>query len=303
MAQKQRFRSFLYKSSARTFATGDLISLNIMRNAASGFRVPALNVARLYGDLASIRPQGQGIGMRVRRRISGRIAGRLGHMIIPQRLGFASRLMNKYYGRLLTKNLNNYFNQKVKYSIKLDGAKMTETTAAHLTKNLRKSTAAQYRSAKSDLVGMGINIEHFNPAEILRKIQLQMIGGATGGRAAPIVTGRLVNSIRLRGFTRSKEAILEGNLTIGGSESSPIGGWADDAPYWWKTNYGGWYEQSGPDRFIPARYPFWFGKATAYGISKSLPKGTKFWVDNGEFSQVVESGPNMPYLNLTILGV
>ena len=88
MAQKQRFRSFLYKSSARTFATGDLISLNIMRNAASGFRVPALNVARLYGDLASIRPQGQGIGMRVRRRISGRIAGRLGHMIIPQRLGF-----------------------------------------------------------------------------------------------------------------------------------------------------------------------------------------------------------------------
>jgi len=287
----------MYSSSANTFATGDLIALNIMKSTANSVRQPALGFAKFMGDLNSIRPGGQGVSMRVQRRVSGRVAGRLGHILIPQKMGFASRLMNKYYGRYLTKSLNNYFNQKVKYSIKLDGSKMTATTKEQLSKNLRKSTEAQYKSATADLKGMGINLEYFNPAVVLRKIQLQMIGGSAGGTAAPIQSGRLVGSIIMRGFRGSREAILEGDLTIGGSESSTIGGPANEAPYWWKTVYGGWYELSGPERFIPARNAGWFGKAVAYGVTKSLPKNTIIYVDNGEYQQYESTGGNLKYLN------
>ena len=129
-----RFRNILYSSSARTFATGDLISLDIAKTPAQNIRIPALATARLFGDLRSIRPGGQGLPMRVRRRVSGRLAGRLGHILIPQGMGFASRLMNKFYGRFLTKSLNNYYNQKVKYTVRLDGNKMTQTTKAQLSR-------------------------------------------------------------------------------------------------------------------------------------------------------------------------
>tara|TARA_B100001250_G_scaffold148226_1_gene126997 strand:+ start:16213 stop:17190 length:978 start_codon:yes stop_codon:yes gene_type:complete len=281
MAQRNRFRTIMYSSSARTFATGDLIALNIMKSPLQAFRSPALGVAKLMGDLQSIRPGGQGLNMRVQRRVSGRVAGRLGHILIPQGMGFASRLMNKYYGKYLTKSLNNFFNEKVQYSVKLDGSKMTETTVKSLSKNLRKTTGGQLKKASGDLKSMGVNIEHFNPAAVLRKIQLQMLGSTGSGGAAPIQSGRLVSSINLRGFKRSSEALIEGYLTIGGSGSSPIGGPADDAPYWWKTVYGGWYDFSGPERFIPAKNPSWFGKSVSYGVKRSLPKGSSYEVDNG----------------------
>ena len=102
-----KFRTVLYNSSARPFTTGDLISLDILRGTAQSIRIPALATARLFGDLKSVTPGGQGLSMRVRRRVSGRIAGRLGHILIPQNMGFASRLVNKYYRRFLTKSLNN----------------------------------------------------------------------------------------------------------------------------------------------------------------------------------------------------
>ena len=40
-----RFRNILYSSSARTFATGDLISLDIAKTPAQNIRIPALAAA------------------------------------------------------------------------------------------------------------------------------------------------------------------------------------------------------------------------------------------------------------------
>ena len=152
-----RFRNILYSSSAKTFATGDLISLDILKTPAQNIRIPALATARLFGDLRSIRPGGQGLPMRIQRRVSGRVAGRFGHILIPQGIGFASRLMNKYYGRFITKSLNNYYNQKVKYTVKLDGNKMTQTTKKQLAKNINRNIKTQGKSATQDLKNMGVN--------------------------------------------------------------------------------------------------------------------------------------------------
>lgn len=285
-----RFRSILYNSSARPFATGDLISLDIMKGTAQSIRIPALATARLFGDLKSVRPSGQGISMRVRRRVSGRIAGRFGHILIPQGMGFASRLMNKFYGRFVTRSLNNYFNEKVRYQLKLDGSKMTQTTKRNLSKQVKAATSSQFKSAKRDLQGMGVNLAHFNPAAVLRKIQLQMIGSGTMSSAAPIKTGRLRSSIILRGFTEAGEGLIEGNLTIGGSLSSPIGGLADEAPYWWKTVYGGYYKPRSTKHFTVASQPNWFGESVGKGLALSLPKGTVIRVDNGQKSVNVKVG-------------
>lgn len=294
-----KFRNILYSSSAKTFATGDLISLDIMKSPANAIRQPALATAKVLGDIRSVRPGGQGLPMRFRRRVSGRIAGRMGHILIPQGMGFASRLMNKYYGRFLTKKLNNYFNQKVTYTLKLDGNKMTQTTKAQLAKNINRNIKTQSMKGKQDLKNMGVNLEHFNPQEILTKIQRQMMG-ASGNTGVPIVTGNLRDSIISRGFKfyGSEEAIIEGNLTIGGSKGSEIGGKADKAPYWWKTVYGGYYDFA-PDRFIPARNFAWFGLSVTKGLSL-VPalKGKKILVDNTNFSQVVTVTKGaMPYMN------
>lgn len=293
-----RFRNILYSSSARTFATGDLISLDIAKTPAQNIRIPALATARLFGDLRSIRPGGQGLPMRVRRRVSGRLAGRLGHILIPQGMGFASRLMNKFYGRFLTKSLNNYYNQKVKYTVRLDGNKMTQTTKAQLSRNINNQISTQAKKGRSDLKSMGVNISHFNPQIILSKIQRQMMGAA-GSNPAPVATGNLRDSIISRGFKfyGSDEAIIEGNLTIGGSASSPIGGKADKAPYWWKTVYGGYYDFS--PNFIPPRNYGWFGFSVSKGLTltKEL-KGARIFVDNGQFNQIVTvRAGNMPYEN------
>ena len=288
-----KFRTILYNSSARPFTTGDLISLDILKSTAQSIRVPALATARLFGDLKSITPGGQGISMRVRRRISGRIAGRLGHILIPQNMGFASRLMNKFYGKFLTKSLNNYFNEKVRFTMRLDGSKMTATTVANLSKNLKKSTNRQYKAAKNDLGEMGINLGEFNPAAVLRKIQLQMIGSGMSTSAAPIQTGRLRSSIVLRGFTSAGEGLIEGNLTIGGSEGSPIGGVADQAPYWWKTVYGGYYKPRTPNNFAPARQFGWFGRSVGQGLSLSLPNGTEVTIFNGQQETVAKIGSDV----------
>jgi len=293
-----RFRSILYNSSARPFATGDLISLDVMRSTAQSIRIPALATARLFGDLKSVRPSGQGLSMRVRRRVSGRVAGRLGHILIPQNMGFASRLMNKYYGRFLTRSMNNYFNEKVRYQLKLDGAKMTATTKRQLSKNLKASTGQQYKASKKSLQDMGINIAHFNPAAVLRKIQLQMIGSGTQGNAAPIQTGRLRSSIVLRPFQSGGEGLIEGYLTIGGSPTSVIGGEADQAPYWWKTVYGGYYKPRKSGNFTPARNFGWFGHSVAKGLALSLPKGTEVGFDNGAKNGNLIIGGTVQYLNL-----
>lgn len=295
-----KFRNILYGSSAKTFATGDLIALDVLKNPAQNVRIPALATARFMGDFRSMRPGGQGLPMRIQRRVSGRFAGRFGHILIPQGMGFASRLMNKYYGRYLTKSLNNYYNQKVKYTVRLDGNKMTQTTKSQLAKNINRNIKSQGQSAKQDLKSMGVNLEHFNPNQILTKIQRQMMG-ATGTNAAPIVSGRLRDSIINRGFKfyGSDEAIIEGNLTIGGTKASPIGGKADKAPYWWKTVYGGFYDFA-PERFVPPKSFAWFGLSVSKGLSLTGGlKGKKIFVDNGEFSQVITvSAGKMPYMNL-----
>ena len=293
-----KFRTILYNSSARPFTTGDLISLDILKSTAQSIRVPALATAKLFGDLKSIAPGGQGLPMRVRRRISGRVAGRLGHILIPQGMGFASRLMNKYYGKFVTKSLNNYFNDKVRYQMRLDGSRMTATTKANLSKNLKNSTSRQYKGAKNDLGNLGINLGEFNPAAILRKIQLQMIGSGMGTSAAPIQTGRLRSSIILRGFKSGGEGLIEGHLTIGGSESSPIGGEADEAPYWWKTVYGGYYKPRTPNNFAPARQFGWFGRSVGQGLSLSLPNGTELKVDNGQQETDVKIGSKVSFMLL-----
>ena len=293
-----KFRTVLYNSSARPFTTGDLISLDILRGTAQSIRIPALATARLFGDLKSVTPGGQGLSMRVRRRVSGRNAGRLGHILIPQNMGFASRLMNKYYGRFLTKSLNNYFNDKVRYQMRLDGSRMTATTKANLSKNLKKSTSRQYKASKNDLGQLGINLGEFNPAAVLRKIQLQMIGSGMGTSAAPIQTGRLRSSIILRGFKSGGEGLIEGDLTIGGSESSPIGGEADEAPYWWKTVYGGYYKPRTPNNFSPARQFGWFGKSVGQGLALSLPNGAEVVVDNGQEETNVKIGTQVNYMKL-----
>ena len=293
-----RFRSILYNASARPFATGDLISLDILRGTAQSIRIPALATARLFGDLRSVRPGGQGISMRVRRRVSGRIAGRFGHILIPQGMGFASRLMNKFYGRFVTRSLNNYFNEKVRFQLRLDGSKMTQVTKKELSKNLNKAVMAQGKRAKDDLRGLGINLGEFNPQSVLTKIQRQMLGTGGTANAAPIKTGRLRSSIILRGFTSAGESLIEGNLTIGGSEASPIGGLADEAPYWWKTVYGGYYNPNDLTQFTVASNPFWFGNSVAKGLALSLPKGTEIGFDNGEKKGKVQIGAEANILDL-----
>ena len=51
---------------------------------------------------------------------------------------------------------------------------------------------------------------------------------------------------------------------------------ADQAPYWWKTVYGGWYP--GRESFSPARNFGWFGKSVYGGLKHYFPDVDAFEV-------------------------
>tara|TARA_B100000424_G_scaffold87065_1_gene65104 strand:- start:886 stop:1854 length:969 start_codon:yes stop_codon:yes gene_type:complete len=299
-----RFRNIFYQASAKPFATGDLISLGVLDDLARGLRGPGLQVAKLMGDLRSLGPRGQGIDLRLRRRIAGRFAGRVGHIVIPQGLGFVSRMMNRFYGRFLTKSMNNYFNEKVRYRVKINGGALTQVAKQELKGADKRSVTNQFKRSSSQLIDMGVDVKQFNPANILSAIQKNMIGrGPTKGNA-PLDTGNLRRSINLRGFTSFGDGLIQGTLTVGSSKAN-AGPIADKAPYWWKTVYGGFYDFA-PGKFIPPRKRHWFKYAVDTGLKSTLPgdldilvNGTSYKVSSIPIDQLQPPPPSTSSFELS----
>ncbi len=263
-----RYRSILYNFSAGKFASGDLISLNIQPPVLRSLRNDFLNLSKSLGDLQSIA--NKSVPTRIQRRLAGRALGRIGGSIIPQGFGPFSRLANRAYGRQSSRVMNNYFNKKSNAKFTLDGNKLTKEVRKTLEQNNRGAVKAQYIKSKRDLNSLGINIKDFNPAIVIKEIQLYMMAKVT--TAAPKKTGNLRRSIINRGFDNSnKQYLATGRLTIGSSMGN-TGNIADMAPYWWKTLYPSYYLNQKGQKYLKKNLtnPFWFGKSVFKGIQKTL---------------------------------
>lgn len=262
-----QFRSILYSFSAGKFASGDLLSLGIEPKVLRSLRNDFLKVSKHLGDLQSVA--NRSIGIRVQRRVGGRILGRVGSTIIPQGFGPLTRLANRAYGRQSSRMLNRYFDKKETGKLKFNGNKLTKEVRKTIEQNDRGAVKAQYIKSKRDLGGLGINLKDFNPAMILKEIQLYMIAKVT--TAAPKKTGNLRRSIINRGFSaRNSRYLATGRLTIGSSMGNP-GTVADMAPYWWKTLYPAYYlNQAGRKYLRQPTNPDWFGRSVYKGLQRTL---------------------------------
>jgi len=286
-----RFRNFLYNTSSARYGTGNLISLNVYQNNLRGVRRISLTTARLTSDLKSISPGGQGIKFRVGRRVAGRIAGKFGQAVIPQGLGFASRLANNFYGRYVGREIQQFFNRKTQIQAYINGYAMTEEAKKAIL--LESKMQRQYQAAKFSYETSGVSVSEYSPVKFLSTIQAYMIGLNSGGMAgAPILSGSLIDSINNRGFTTNDpEALVAGTITVGSSEGN-FGDVADLAPYWWKTIYkGAFYDLrkfgiNNHSQWINSSKPYWWGHAVKMAIADELPKrlevATKH-IENWEF--------------------
>ncbi len=262
-----RFRSILYNFSAGKFASGDLISLNIQPPVLRSLRNDFLNLSKHIGDLQSVAKKN--VPIRLQRRVGGRVAGRIGGAIVPQGFGPFSRLANRAYGRQSSRVMNNYFQKKEQAKLTFDGNKLTKEVRKTLEQNDRGAVKAQYIKSKRDLGELGINIKDFNPAMVIKEIQLYMNAKVT--TAAPKKTGNLRRSIINRGFsTRDTNYLATGRLTVGSSMGN-LGNVADMAPYWWKTLYPAYYFNAGGKKYLrQPTNPDWFGRSVFKGLQRTL---------------------------------
>lgn len=301
-----RFRNFNYRISSGTFAAGDLISLNIYQQNLRGIRQMSLAIAKSTSDYKAILGGGQGVKLRIQRRIAGRAAGVLGRALIPQGLGFATRLMNKYYGRYMSKEIQTYYNKKAKIHAHYDGAKMTLVAQRALSNaKLNRQYENSLRQLADKVPGKdGMDIRMFSIPGILRHTHAGMIGSLGDEYGAPVVSGNLIDSINNRGMTfNSEEGIAEGLLTVGSSEGNTSLAIADQAPYWWKTVWGGYYDlrQFGinkPKQWIRPKNQYWFAKAVKYGLEKNIGKHGMIMMNNATSSYSLKERPVSSY-NLT----
>lgn len=271
-----KFRNFLYSTSSATFGAGNLISLNVYSKELRGIRSLSLNTARLTSDLKSLSVGGQGFTLRAGRRVTGRLAGKIGQSIIPQNMGFLSRMANNYYGRNVGREVQQYFNKKTKIQAYINGYEITNATKKAIQQTPRLQ--GQYSAAKLSYKNSGVSLSEYNPVNLLFDIQAYMVGLNAGTGNAPIESGSLIKSINLREFrTDDPEGLVTGSITVGSSEGNN-GDVADLAPYWWKTTYAGAFYDlrkfgiNNNSQWINASKPYWWGNAVLQGIKKSLPK-------------------------------
>lgn len=277
-----RFTDLLYQTS---IGIGDVISLNVLDQGLRPIRSLGLQYARIGADLKSLTPRGQGASLRIQRRVAGRISGRIGQTVIPQTMGVATRIANRFYGKIATQKVQNYYNNKVQQRTQVFGQVLTEDVKAKINKQMGGKLEREYLKALKDMQKKGLTIEEFSMPNLLRDIQYNMIGGvktgnADGNREAPIVTGNLRDSIRIRGiYFSDSRSVATGRLSIG---SGPGGNLreADQAPYWWKTVYGGWYP--GRESFSPARNFGWLGKSLMAALTHYFPQVDYDLVVNGK---------------------
>lgn len=276
-SQINKFRNFLYSTSSGKIGAGNLISLNIYQNQLRGIRHIALTSARLTSDLRSISGSGQGAGLRIQRRIAGRVTGRIGQSVIPQGLGFATRLMNNAYGRYVGREMQNFFNKKAKIKASMSGALLSGAARDAIMKMPKVNR--QMQTAKAQFRRSGVSVKEWDPVKFLSVLQTYMIGIAGGGlTGAPILTGRLIESINNRGFsTNDPDGLVVGTITVGSSEGNQ-GDVADLAPYWWKTVYAGAYYDlrkfgiNKHKQWINARAPYWWGRSVKAALHTDMPK-------------------------------
>lgn len=262
-----RFRSILYNFSAGKFMSGDLIALNIQPPMLRSLRNDFLNLSKHLGDLQSV--SNRSIGPRIQRRVGGRVMGRIGSTLIPQGFGPFTRLANRAYGRASSRTMNQYFQKKEQAKLTFDGNKLTKEVRKTIEQNDRGAVKAQYIKSKRDLGSLGINLKEFNPAMVIKEIQLYMIAKVT--TAAPKKTGNLRRSIINRGFsTRDTGYLATGRLTVGSSMGN-TGTVADMAPYWWKTLYPAYYLNAGGKKYLrQPTNPDWFGRSVFKGLQRTL---------------------------------
>jgi hypothetical protein len=275
MSVANQFRSLFYKSS---ILAGDVLSVNFLDKQLRPIRGLGLQYARLFADVKSI--SGQGVGLRLQRRFAGRITGRAGQSLIPQNMGVATRVANRYYGRIATMKVQNYFNTKQKdtYTYKHNGNVMTSAVKRSINRSQGGRINQELSRAMKKYGQMGLDIQEFSLPELMSDIQYNMLGmhSVGGGLAAPKATGNLHNSIIFRGIYSSRNGIALGKITIGSSKGGGVRE-ADQAPYWWKTNYGGYYKWN-PTKFVPARNFGWFGKSVLGGLKHYFPDQSSFEV-------------------------
>lgn len=296
MSVANQFRSLFYKSS---IVAGDVLSVNFLDKQLRPIRGLGLQYARLFADVKSI--SGQGVGLRLQRRFAGRITGRAGQSLIPQNMGVATRVANRYYGRIATMKVQNYFNTKQKdtYTYKHNGNVMTSAVKRSINRAQGGRINQELSRAMKKYGQMGLDIQEFSLPELMSDIQYNMLGmhSVGGGLAAPKATGNLHNSIIFRGIYASRNGIALGKITIGSSKG---GGFreADQAPYWWKTNYGGYYKWN-PTKFVPARNYGWLGKSVLGGLKHYFPDQSSFEVvvnrkKNPNASRYLDFQPERP---------
>ncbi len=264
----KQFRDIFYKTSV---GAGDIISLDVLQQPLRPIRSSALQFARINADFKSLTPRGQGPMMRIQRRVAGRIAGRLGQTLIPQSMGPITRIANRMYGKFATMKVQNHYNYKIGIDIEFNGRVMTEYMKQELSKSQGGRLEREYQKALTDMAKKKINIEEFSLPELMQDIQYNLLGisgGETPG--APIKTGNLRNSIRFRGINYSpKRGVASGKITVGSSAGNRSGE-ADQAPYWWKTVYGGYYTPNNTF-FTPPKNRAWLGKGIKGALTAYFP--------------------------------
>tara|TARA_Y100000004_G_scaffold2472_2_gene3028 strand:- start:11820 stop:12797 length:978 start_codon:yes stop_codon:yes gene_type:complete len=275
MAIGNQFRSLFYRSS---ILSGDILSVNVLEKQLRPIRSMGLQYARLYADVKSV--SGQGVGLRVQRRLAGRVTGRVGQAFIPQTLGIPTRIANRYFGRIATMKVQNYFNKKQRsnYTYKQNGAVLTAGVKKAINRQSGGRVEQELQRARKKWGQMGLDLNEFSLPELMSDIQYNMLGvhSVGGGKAAPKRTGNLHDSIIFRGIFASRNGIARGNITIGASKGNKTK-MADQAPYWWKTNYGGYYYWN-PGTFIPARKYGWVGYSIYGALRHYFPNQDTFEV-------------------------
>lgn len=262
---EKQFRDIFYKSS---LPFGDVMSFGILNKTLGSIRNSGLHFARINADLKSLQPSGQGPSLRIQRRIAGRISGKIGHLI-PQKLGPVTRIANRTYGKFATKKVQNYYNWKMGFQMDVSGRLLSDYAKAELMKTSGKKLTREYEKVYNQW-NKKMDIESFNLPKFMQDIQFNLLGYSSS-IGAPVATGNLRNSIRLRRISfLQKGALAKGVITIGQSQGK-TGKEADQAPYWWKTVYGGYYDEYHKN-FRPARNRGWLGKGLMNACLAYFPK-------------------------------
>ena len=265
---KSRFPDINYNFS---LSAGDFMSAGVFDSQLRPMRRVGLQYNRLVNDLKSVRPRGQGVGLRIQRRFAGRGVGYIGRTFIPQDLGIVTRLANRVFGRQAQRLVQTHFNNKMRVRSRIDGRQLTANIREVVTED-KSQVRAMRKRMTAQAKQMGISKQTVSMRKFLHEVTMNMRKGKRS-EAAPIQSGNLRRSIINRGFVSNpKDAIARGMVTVGSS----MGGnpyIADQAPYWFKTLYGGRYINTitaKPFTKTRANSPHWFGKAVFFAMKDSF---------------------------------